>query len=165
MQFKLALTVAGLSSTAVAVQCTDGAVVFAVRGSDGNWDSLSTDPAYNQFPSGMNAVANFAIGKAGSGYMQAIPYPAIVASSENLANGNYQQSVAIGTNALQQAILSYVDACPNGKIFVEGYSQGAQVVSGALGGCTPGFCSNAPIKAHNRSKYTFGCATAQTERC
>lgn len=154
MQLKQVVTIAGLSSTALAVTCTDGAVVFAVRGSDGNWNSLANDPAYNQLPSGMTAVANDVIAKAGSGYLMPIMYPSINPSQENLSNGNYQRSVAIGTNNLQQAILSYVNACPNGKIFVEGYSQGAQVVSGALGGCTPGWCSYAPIKAHNRSKST-----------
>lgn len=127
------------------VQCTNGAVVFAVRGSDPNWSSLDTNPAYNQLPQGMTNVANAIISKAGSGYLQAVAYPAINPPTNNYAD--YDPSVQDGVKALTNDILAYVNACPNGKIFVMGYSQGGQVVSSALGGTS----ENSAIKAHNRS--------------
>lgn len=128
------------------VQCTNGAVVFAVRGSDPNWSSLDTNPNYAQLPSGMTNVANAIISKAGSGYLQAVAYPAINPPTNNYQD--YEPSVQDGVKALTNDILSYINACPQGKVFVMGYSQGAQVVDSALGGTS----QNSPIDAHSRSK-------------
>lgn len=146
-----------ICSLAAAQKCSTGAVVFGVRGSDTH-NSLDTDPAYDQLPSGMNDAATAVIKQAGgdstNSYYTAVPYPAITPSAENLQNGMYTESVAIGINETQSLITQYVNNCPDGKVFVLGFSQGAQVVSGALGGCTPGFCSNTGVDAHDRSKST-----------
>lgn len=145
------LALLSMSASALAVTCTDGAVVYCVRGSDPTWESDSPDPNYNQLPQGMTDTANAIVQKHG-GYVVPISYPSIDASSANENDGKYQQSVQMGVNALHDAIVNYVAACPTqGKVFVLGYSQGAQVVSGVLGGCQSSFCSNQPIDAHRRS--------------
>lgn len=47
---------------------------------------------------------------------------------------NYAASLNTGIPSLKQAITSYSDSCPNGKIVLMGYSQGAQVVTDTLAG-------------------------------
>ena len=70
----------------------------------------------------------------------------------------YSQSLQTGIEPLQQAIRSYADACPEGKIVLMGYSQGAQVVSDALAG-DGGDGSGAvalETKYHKHSKFKSG---------
>ncbi|EME45634.1 carbohydrate esterase family 5 protein [Dothistroma septosporum NZE10] len=125
------------------------AVVFAVRGSDDQQTTPGYNPRYSELPSGMTAAANAVISKNGgqsSTGLRPLNYTAISATQTNLANGWYQQSVNGGIGALQQVIVDYVNQCPTGKIFVMGYSQGAQVTSSALAG-SPAF---APLKAKGR---------------
>ena len=134
-----ALVVASPIALEKRVQCTTGAVVFAVRGSDSSRLSDNVNPTYSQLPSGMTAAANAVIPKAGSGYVQAVAYPAAAGSTQY-----YTRSVDDGIHALQDNILAYINACPSGKIFVLGFSQGAQVMTGALAGSTVAD----PVKAH-----------------
>lgn len=128
------------------VACTNGAVVFAVRGSDPNWSSLSVDPQYADIGTPMTDVANAIISKAGGGSLHAIQYPAINPPTNGYQD--YQQSVNMGIQALQNAVISYVNSCPNGRIFIMGYSQGGQVVSGALAGSQVA----GPLKVHGRGE-------------
>lgn len=109
------------------------AVVFAVRPTDTNQTTLGYNPRYNILPTAMNDTANAVVKKAGGkSYVDYIQYPAI-----NPATGMYPQSVQMGITALQGAITNYTNECPVGQVFVMGYSQGAQVMSSALGGSPP----------------------------
>lgn len=126
------------------VTCTDEAVVFALRGSDPAQSTLGPNPRYNDLPAGMTNTANGVISKAGgNSYLQPIQYPAV--KPDPPSNSLYKQSVSQGAQALKTAILDYVDNCPKGKIFILGYSQGAQVTSITLGG-------NEPLPAGARGK-------------
>ena len=72
---------------------------------------------------------------------------AITAQIQNLVSGSssegimypatledYQSSESQGAAAMVQAITNYAQACPDSKIALLGYSQGAQVIGDALGG-------------------------------
>lgn len=124
------------------------AVVFAVRGSDDQQTTLGYNPRYSDLPEGMTNAANAVINKNGGGSLRPLNYPAIAASQQNLDSGDYQRSVNQGISTLQQDIVNYVNQCPSGKVFVLGYSQGAQVTSSALAGA-PNY---PPLKAHGRRK-------------
>lgn len=115
-------------------------IVYGVRGSSDN-PTLNSDPnIYNQLPPEFGQIAS-AIG----GRLQAIAYPA---SSPQVNNGaNYGPSVQKGIESLQDTIYAFINQCPTvGKIVVLGYSQGAQVVSGALAGSR----YRGPLKAKGR---------------
>ncbi|CAM1505888.1 Fc.00g115250.m01.CDS01 [Cosmosporella sp. VM-42] len=57
---------------------------------------------------------------------EAIDYPALI--------NNYASSVRTGTSAVQSQLTTYVDQCPDSKIVLLGYSQGAQILGDALCG-------------------------------
>lgn len=68
----------------------------------------------------------------------------------------YLSSESEGVTAMRQDIESYVNACPNGKVVLMGYSQGAEVISDVVcGGSTFGFGggSRLPNKYQNASKF------------
>ncbi|KAK3699764.1 hypothetical protein LTR37_016273 [Vermiconidia calcicola] len=98
-------------------------------------------------PPGMINAAAAAIRKTG-GTLQMdvnfipIAYPAV------LPPADYQKSVNKGIVALQDSIYEYIGRCPAGKIVVMGFSQGAQVVGGALAGST--FAGREPLRAQGR---------------
>ncbi|KAI9155763.1 Acetylxylan esterase [Paramyrothecium foliicola] len=66
-------------------------------------------------------------------------YIAYPASNGNATNGlpNYYQSVGNGTILLRRRITEYAEACPDSKIAVFGYSQGAQIASNNFCGAPP----------------------------
>lgn len=71
---------------------------------------------------------------------EAIKYPASVMP--------YDDSSAKGTKAVQEQLTSYVSRCPDSKVVLVGYSQGAHIVGDALcgGGDYPGIGpANDPI--------------------
>lgn len=58
----------------------------------------------------------------------------------------YMESVAEGGKAMKSAVEEYHDACPNGRIAVLGYSQGAHISLDALcGGSVDGFEELTPL--------------------
>ncbi|KAJ6157857.1 hypothetical protein N7470_005449 [Penicillium chermesinum] len=62
---------------------------------------------------------------------EAITYPA------SSVDPNYMISVGNGTLLLKEALTEYAQACPESKIAVLGYSQGAQIVSNSFCGTLP----------------------------
>jgi acetylxylan esterase len=58
--------------------------------------------------------------------METIVYPATLE--------NYESSAANGTVAVQQQLSTFVQQCPETKIAMMGFSQGAQIMGDALGG-------------------------------
>lgn len=75
---------------------------------------------------------------------------------------NYLSSSAQGTSALKTQLTNQVQACPNQKIVLLGYSQGAQIVLDALGGGGSGILggATAPVAAtvssHVAAVVSFG---------
>jgi acetylxylan esterase len=75
---------------------------------------------------------------------------------------NYNSSSLAGINALKTQLTTEVTNCPNEKIVLAGYSQGAHVVldvlgggqGGSLGTATPPIASN--ISSHVTAVVTFG---------
>ena len=84
----------------------------------------------------------------------AVDYPATL--------NNYNSSSLAGINALKTQLTTEVTNCPNEKIVLAGYSQGAHVVldvlgggqGGSLGTATPPIASN--ISSHVTAVVTFG---------
>ena len=84
----------------------------------------------------------------------AVDYPATL--------NNYNSSSLQGINALKSQLTTEVTNCPNEKIVLAGYSQGAHVVldvigggqGGSLGTATPPIASN--ISSHVTAVVTFG---------
>jgi hypothetical protein len=58
-----------------------------------------------------------------------IAYPAMISSS-----GMYCESANIGANAAREQMSGHVSACPETRIILLGYSQGASVVCDVVGG-------------------------------
>jgi acetylxylan esterase len=77
---------------------------------------------------------------------EAVVYPASLT--------NYASSVAQGDSAMAKDIENAVSACPNEKIVILGYSQGAQVVGDVLAGGGGGSlgAESAPIPAADAAK-------------
>lgn len=88
------------------IQCAKGLKMFVSRGTGE--------------PMGLGATGDITkviAEKIPGSHSESIPYPA----SETVPS--YMVSVANGTGLLREAIEGYVDACPNSKIAVFGYSQ------------------------------------------
>ena len=112
------------------VTCVNGVVVYLVRGSDPGQRTTGYNPRYSILPTAMESAAAAATNAAGGGRINRLNYPAIYGESPD-----YQASVNQGIETLQDLAMRYVNACPNqGRIVFMGYSQGAQVVTGALAG-------------------------------
>jgi acetylxylan esterase len=83
-------------------------------------------------------------------------------ASVNYPANNYASSSAQGVSALKIQLTNQVNACPNQKIVLAGYSQGAHVVldvlggggGGSLGATTPPIA--AAIASHVTAVATFG---------
>lgn len=67
----------------------------------------------------------------GSDY-EAVDYPAVLGTQQDPSA--YGRSVGTGTQAVKDQLTAYVKRCPNSKIVLLGYSQGAQIVGDALCG-------------------------------
>lgn len=72
------------------------------------------------------SLANLIIRANPGATQEAIVYPALLSP--------YGPSVGNGTKAVQSQLTAYVQKCPNAKIVLLGYSQGAQIVGDALCG-------------------------------
>ncbi|KAH7303987.1 cutinase [Stachybotrys elegans] len=119
---RLAL-VAGIAS-AQGIQCTDGLKMFLARG--------TTEP----LGTGLMTTITRQIEQLIPGSTtDDIPYPA------TLFEPTYFVSVLNGSTLLQEAVSEYAAACPDGKMALMGYSQGAQVVGNAI--CGAGYAWSA----------------------
>lgn len=109
--------------------CATGVYMIVARGS-------TEAPGEGVESSVVSAVQQSISGSNGLG----IDYPASLT--------DYTSSESQGVTAMTQAIQSYVQSCPDRKIALMGFSQGAQVVGDVLGGGS--MSSSAPID----SSYT-----------
>jgi len=108
-----------------------------------------------------NLVTSIVNGSAQSVARASVSYPATL--------NNYAISVGQGISAARQQIINAVNACPNEKIVLLGYSQGAHVMSTMLdggGSSGAGEASAAALPAnvlsHIRAAAWFGNPTFQT---
>lgn len=137
----LALAAAYASANPIeprATQCYSGAYIIAARG--------STEPAGT--PGNLASFVTLIKGKVHQSHNVSVDYPA-----DNSSGGAYVNSVAIGVNATQKLIQTYVKRCGSAsRIALLGFSQGAQVMSDLLGGTS----TNAPLADKYRPyrKYT-----------
>ena len=82
----------------------------------------------------------------------AVSYPATL--------NNYNNSSLQGINALKTQLTNLVNSCPNTKVVLMGYSQGAHVVGDVLGGGQGGSLGTAtPAIAANISSHVVAVAT------
>lgn len=98
-------------------RCAGSITVIAARGT-------YQDPGVGS----LSAVTDLITTYASDANILAVDYPA------TMENPAYMDSVKIGAGNLQQMIKDIVDDCPNNKIALLGYSQGANVVGDALVG-------------------------------
>ncbi|KAK1970919.1 cutinase [Colletotrichum sublineola] len=120
MRTSTAIAVAGFftaSASAQTATCATGVHVIAARGSNE--------------PAGVGRIGTVA-----RGVVAAIPGSQIEALDYPAAFDNYSSSVAAGTEAMKTALTQYNSRCPDSKVTLLGYSQGAQVVGDALCGNT-----------------------------
>ena len=91
---------------------------------------------------------------------EAIDYPAALGQT----TAQYGQSVSTGTKAAQNQLTAYVNRCPNAKIVLIGYSQGAQIIGDAL--CGGDSAGNGPVTpAMDSAISSHGMAFAITIFC
>ncbi|KAI0469871.1 cutinase-domain-containing protein [Xylariaceae sp. FL0804] len=87
----------------------------------------------------------------------AISYPACGGQS-TCGGDSYSQSVAAGTTAVCSAVSSYAAQCPDTKIVLVGYSQGAEIFDNALcgnGDPNQGLSSTCSISSYNIAAAIF----------
>jgi cutinase len=115
-------------ATASAAGC-EPVHVIAARGSG---EPIEADPGKTLWPfiRQLQALADPGV-VVGEG----LPYPAV--SIGKPEGAGYQKSVRTGVDNLVQLVKGRAGACPDEKLVLAGYSQGAQVVSTALGRLTP----------------------------
>lgn len=119
-------------------QCTDGIAIYTLRGSDPNYHDYNNDNPNSVGSQDLQDIAYAGRDGAGSGYVQAIRYPATI--------DGYQTSLEQGIRTLKNTLEDYVAKCPNGKVGAVGYSQGAQAITGVLGGSV----YTSPLDANGR---------------
>lgn len=123
-----ALPIAGLLVAAVAAQtpdaslapptsCAPGVQIFAARGT-------------TEAP-GVGKIQTVA-----GNVTAAIPGSAVTAVDYPATFDDYAQSVATGSSDLGQLVKDYVKMCPDSKIALLGYSQGAQAVADLICGAS-----------------------------
>ncbi|GKT54540.1 acetylxylan esterase 2 [Colletotrichum tofieldiae] len=76
------------------------------------------------------------IGSVANGVVAAVPGSQIAPIDYPASFDNYSSSVAIGTEAVKTALTLYNSRCPNSKVALLGFSQGAHVAGDALCGNT-----------------------------
>ncbi|GKT48266.1 acetylxylan esterase 2 [Colletotrichum spaethianum] len=114
--------VAGLLAASASAQnstatCATGVHLIVARGSN-------EPPGSGR----IGSVANGVVAAISGSQIAPLDYPATF--------DNYSSSVAVGTGAMKTALTQYNSRCPNSKVVMLGYSQGAHVAGDALCGNT-----------------------------
>ncbi|GME52458.1 carbohydrate esterase family 5 protein [Neofusicoccum parvum] len=98
--------------------CATGLHIIAARAS-----------GENPGPGIIGAVAQSIISRVPGSDLDSVVYPASINNVEDYSNSEHQ-----GVVAMTKLVQDYVTACPNTKIALLGYSQGAEVVGDVLCG-------------------------------
>lgn len=116
-------TAAAMAATLTSAQditdssCVAGLFMLVARGTN-------EDPG----PGALGTLAERIADRIDDSEIVALDYPA------TFTDPLYPQSVVEGTDAMREAVRNYTDSCPDGKIAVFGYSQGAHVASNVFCG-------------------------------
>lgn len=108
------------------ISCVDGLYMLVARGT-------GEDPGPGESGKVARRIADRVNGSAVVG----LDYPAVF--NGEVGDDNYFNSVEKGYEAMKAAIEDYHDKCPDGRMAVFGYSQGAQISSDALCGGSGGW--------------------------
>jgi acetylxylan esterase len=108
------------------IECADGLYMLIARGT-------GEDPG----PGETGKVANRIKDQIENSTVKGLDYPA--SFNGEVGDNNYFESVEKGYEAMKVAIQQYYDACPDHKMAIFGYSQGAQISSDALCGGSGGW--------------------------
>jgi len=108
------------------IECADGLYMLIARGT-------GEDPG----PGETGKVANRIKDQIENSTVKGLNYPA--SFNGEVGDNNYFESVEKGYEAMKVAIQQYYDACPDHKMAIFGYSQGAQISSDALCGGSGGW--------------------------
>jgi len=121
-----------------------GSLMFGACGVDGDDADVTTeDQAIDACAAVKIITARASTEAAGEGITGALVTQIINSSNQNVARAsvsypatlnNYNSSSLQGINALKSQLTSEVQACPNEKIVLAGYSQGAHVVGDVVAG-------------------------------
>ncbi|KAJ6445440.1 carbohydrate esterase family 5 protein [Purpureocillium lavendulum] len=109
------------SGNSTTTTCAKGLYVLVARG--------TTEP---QGAGVTGQLANNITAKIPGSKVEALVYPA------TFTDPAYQDSVAAGVKSMQVLVNRYLDACPDGKVAIMGYSQGAHVGMDAVCGGSGG---------------------------
>ncbi|KAJ5201463.1 uncharacterized protein N7498_006126 [Penicillium cinerascens] len=136
------LVTIGLFAAAIAAKssnCADGLYMIVARGS-GEPAAASPKGLFPKNSASAGYLAQLIAAQINGSEIMGVEYPA----TED--NPPYQQSESDGATAMLQLVNEYHSSCPDSKMALLGYSQGAQVVSdvvcGGLGGI---FNHDAPL--------------------
>jgi acetylxylan esterase len=131
----LALTAAAVIPSSVSAQndtsinCVEGLYMIVARGSN--------EP---EGEGRLIAIVHTVMGRIRGSDSLGLDYPATI------DDPNYFESVAEGGKAMKSAVEEYHEACPEGRMAVLGYSQGAHISMDALcGGGVAGFEDLTPL--------------------
>ncbi|KAM0257680.1 hypothetical protein ACHAQJ_004245 [Trichoderma viride] len=161
MRSVLAVTAVALAATATAATttCAKGLYILCARGS--GEPAIAPNPGTYPDNTGSPGFLALQVAKQVQGTIIAgVIYPA----TDPLANGTldlaaYYSSENAGAKAILEEVNQYYSACPNSKIALIGYSQGAQVVQDALcGGTGSNFNSDAPLSPDLVNKNVIAIA-------
>jgi acetylxylan esterase len=149
-----------------------GSLMFGACGVEGDDpDVTSEDQAIDACAAVKIITARASTEAAGEGITGALVTQIINSSNQNVARAsvsypatlnNYNSSSLQGINAAKSQLTSEVQACPNEKIVLAGYSQGAHVMLDVIGGGQGGSLgtATAPVAANIASHVvaivTFG---------
>jgi hypothetical protein len=132
----LSILLLSVFTAAAPLTCGNAVRVISVRGTfEVLGESVLRDVFSAILGSGANAV------------LEGTPYPAVMDVNNPVGDfAEYQGSVEQGVQSLQGIIQNVANTCPNQKIVLIGYSQGANVIADALCGprvaTSPALASN-----------------------
>lgn len=109
-------------------KCVDGLHFIIARG--------TTEP---QGPGDSGRVVERIIERIENSSYESVVYPA------TFTDPYHTQSIKNGSDAARKAIADYAEKCPDGKMALIGYSQGAQVMGNAICGDRPGWLNDTII--------------------
>lgn len=115
--FAIPALLLSFASAVFSANCTSGLYIVVARGSGEKQGEGVTA-----------AIAKMIEAEIPNSTSVGLVYPATL--------GNYIQSEEAGVTALQSVLDDYVASCPDGKIALLGYSQGAQVIGDVLCGAS-----------------------------
>ena len=118
LSLTLSLSILAIAAPTAASNCSSGVHIIVARGSTEPQDDGNLGMGVTK------EVADLITGQVANSDAMGIVYPATL--------DNYPSSVAAGVGSMQAEIQRYSRACPDSRMVLLGYSQGATVVTDLL---------------------------------